>query len=507
MLAVDVWGHVHPSGVFLNLDLVAPIVLVAAAGLTRRSRDSALLLLAATAMATVASPAVHVLAHRSVTGHMVQHLVILLVAAPLVGVVAARAPGRGRRLPIVRHAAGMLGASTAPLVTGAIHASVVLLWHVPGPYDGAVASWWVHGLEHLTLLVSGAWWWAAVAHHAIRRAVPAAVVSLFGVATVGAAMGVFMMFAPEALYSHGGVEDQQTAGALMAGGTGFVYGGTALVLATIALNRLSAPRPPRVPAARLVIERRAGTRGAVLLVPVGLTVLASGALLALTDARSSAEPGASAVALSSTEEVGRELYRRDCASCHGADGSGSFRGTPLTEVGTASVSYVLTTGRMPITDPGEPVRRSEPAYNGEEIEALVAYTATLVDGPPPPALDLEAADAASGGVHYRLQCAACHGAEGIGGALALEGFAPSVLHSTPGEVANAMVAGPGAMPTFAATFDEDDMADIAAYVSVLQERPGTGISVPGGRVGEGLVAWVVAMGALVVGARWLGGRV
>ena len=516
------WAHVHPSATFLNLDLIGPVLLVAAAALLRRRRDVLLLLAAAAALAVAALPPVHDAAHRSVTGHMGQHLILLVVAAPLIGIVAADAPGRFRGSGTVRRVAGAaVGQSFAPLVAGGVHASVVLAWHVPGAYDAAVDSALLHGLEHATMLGTGAWWWASVVHHARRRAVAAGIVSLFGVASAGAGLGVLMMFAPDALYAQGGVEDQQVAGALMAGGTGFVYGGTALLLVTSAIARLATPSPARIPPrAAVAVQESAMSRGSAVLGPVLATMAATAvALLVLpgsesADAQAPPPDDADVVDADAVDEagdddleaIGQNLYRRDCASCHGPDGGGSFRGTALREVGTASVSYYLTTGRMPIADPDEPINRSEPAYSPEEIEAIIAYLDTLIDGPPPPDIGTATADVARGGEIYRLQCAACHGAEGIGGAMAIEGFAPSVLSARADEVANAMVAGPGVMPTFSTGYDTDDLASVAAYVEVLQDRPGTGLSVPGGRVGEGLVAWVVAMSILVAGARWIGGR-
>jgi ubiquinol-cytochrome c reductase cytochrome c subunit len=162
---------------------------------------------------------------------------------------------------------------------------------------------------------------------------------------------------------------------------------------------------------------------------------------------------------------------------------------------------------MPIPHPDATVRRQAPAYTPDQIDAIVDYTATFVDGPEIPSLDPAAADLARGGVHYRLHCAACHSATGIGGAQAFGREAPPVLDSTVAETAAAIVAGPGGMPAFRATFTDDEIAGVAAYVQLLQDPPTTGIAIPGGRVGEGLVAWLVGIGALMVAISWIGRRV
>lgn len=176
----------------------------------------------------------------------------------------------------------------------------------------------------------------------------------------------------------------------------------------------------------------------------------------------------------------------------------------LTDVGTASITYALETGRMPIDRPDSTIRRGEPAYDGQEIRDLVTFLEPLTSGPEARTPDLGEARVARGGEHYRLNCAACHGAEGIGGALTTEDVTPSLQHASSDDVANAVVAGPGAMPSFDASFDEQALADTAAYVEHLRDPGGPGVAVPGGRVGEGLVAWVVGLGILVLGARWLG---
>lgn len=499
-------GHVHPSAPFLNLDVVFPLALLVLASRTRRSRDLVLMVVAAVALLATAVPPIHTAALSSVTGHMVQHLIILLVAAPLLGLVAAGAPTRLRSRPIVSALArAAVLPPWSPVTAGVVHAVVLAAWHLPGPYDAAVANAWIHSAEHITLLGSGVWWWAAVAHHTARRAALPSLVSLFVTATAGAGMGVLMMFAPTPLYGQGGVADQQTAGALMAGGMGLVLGGTALWLGTRAMERLAEPRPARIS----VAARPAADDGWISAVAV-LGCLAGAVLgvVLLGPARSEAQvdDGDAVEAPSDQMALGRELYGRDCASCHGADGTGSFRGTSLAEVGTAGVVYVLETGRMPIPHPDAAIRRSEPAYDQESIDALVAHLDTLIDGPAAVDPDVEAASVARGGEHYRLHCAACHGAEGIGGALAFEDITPSVLHAGPRDVANAVTVGPGGMPSFAGSFDDSDLADIAAYVGHLHDPPGPGIALPGGRVTEGLVAWIAGVGALVLAARWLGGR-
>lgn len=540
------WLVAHASPGAFPVDLAAPVLLAALVISTRGGRGQAGVVAAVLALTVAAVPPVQGLADRSVTGHMVQHLLVVVVAAPCLGVGLARGVGNLRRHDVVR--LGMIAVVHpwwAPMAAGGLHLAALVAWHVPVAYDGAVSFWPLHGFEHLTLLATGAWWWAGVAHHGHRRTGAGAVASLLVVATGGAVLGVVMMFAPGPLYVQGGVGDQQVAGALMAGVPAVLFGATALVSLARVVDRLGSPTPTRVPdAARRRVAparasagtgaetvRRAGARsdagrlgamrhlGIVLAVTGGLS---AALVLARVAAGSPDAEGEGAAALTGTPNAhlaqepatptgddgdpGRDLYRRDCASCHGPEGAGSFRGGTLKGVGAAGVEYVLSTGRMPIADPGDQIRRSEPAYEREEIDAIVAYVATMVDGPEVPAVDTAGADAARGGEHYRLHCAACHSATGIGGALTADAYAPSVLSSEPTEVATAVISGPGTMPQFGTSFDDDDLADIAAYVELLQDPPTRGLAIPGGRVGEGLVAWVVGVGALAVALRSIGRR-
>jgi ubiquinol-cytochrome c reductase cytochrome c subunit len=244
-------------------------------------------------------------------------------------------------------------------------------------------------------------------------------------------------------------------------------------------------------------------------VPAALLLAAGFALLgpelrsgATTDA--AAHGGAEDDALDAVTR-GAALYRRDCASCHGVSGEGTPRGTAIADRGTSSVYYALATGRMPIAEPASRIERRESHYTDDEIDEIVAYTATFVDGPAEPQLERGAA-LSTGGELYRLHCAACHGATGIGGAQAFSREAPSVLHASERDVAAAVVAGPGGMPSFRTALDDAEIAAVADYVGYLQHPVRRGAAIPGGRVGEGLIAWLVGVIALLACATWAAGR-
>ena len=96
---------------------------------------------------------------------------------------------------------------------------------------------------------------------------------------------------------------------------------------------------------------------------------------------------------------GRELYLTGCSSCHGPDGegvetSGGTRGPSLVDAGEAGAYYYLSTGRMPLASSEEQPTRKEPAYTPDEIDALVAYVASLGHGPALPNVDVAQGDLA-----------------------------------------------------------------------------------------------------------------
>ncbi|MBW3547288.1 MAG: c-type cytochrome [Actinobacteria bacterium] len=206
--------------------------------------------------------------------------------------------------------------------------------------------------------------------------------------------------------------------------------------------------------------------------------------------------------------AGEHLYRRDCASCHGPAGEGTYRGVPLTDVGEASAHFYLSTGRMPIDDPYDEIRRRDPAYGEAEIGALVEFVGSLGSGPPVPDV-ADDGDVAAGGSLYRLHCAQCHGSTGVGVALAAGVTAPSVLHSTPTQVAEALIVGPGAMPVFTpAVLGDDETRAVVAYVDALQsglDRGGHAMA-RSGRMDETLAAWGVGVLVMLVLARTIARR-
>jgi ubiquinol-cytochrome c reductase cytochrome c subunit len=257
-----------------------------------------------------------------------------------------------------------------------------------------------------------------------------------------------------------------------------------------------------------------------LLARVAAVLVALGAIGAVYAALAPAQPTASA-SDNAAVEAGRVLYLQGCASCHGLDGQGSNgsnsqgvdQGPSLVGVGPAAVDFQVATGRMPLKYHGEQAEAHRQQYSEQQIEDMAAYVGTLGPGPAIPADSLLAQAAQSnvavGGALFRTNCAQCHNFSGSGGALTYGKYAPSLSGATPKQIYEAMLTGPENMPVFG---DQEitpaQKLAIIDYVSTLKAQADPG-GVDLGRVGpvsEGLIAWVVGIGVLVLTVIWIGSR-
>ena len=133
--------------------------------------------------------------------------------------------------------------------------------------------------------------------------------------------------------------------------------------------------------------------------------------------------------------------------------------------------------------------------------------ASLGEGPPVPEVDPSKGDLAHGGVLFRAECAACHSAAGIGGALSYGGSAPSLHSAEPRQIAAAIRVGPGNMPAFGPeTFDQHEVDALVRYVQFLQDAPNPGGARLGGAgpIPEGFVGWLFGIGLLIAVTVWIG---
>jgi ubiquinol-cytochrome c reductase cytochrome c subunit len=243
------------------------------------------------------------------------------------------------------------------------------------------------------------------------------------------------------------------------------------------------------------VRQSSGMLAAPTFRPVARTRASAAAGVHATDAR----PG------------GAARFAEGCSSCHGLDARGvARRGPSLRGVGAAAIDFYLSTGRMPLADPGiEPVR-SQPRYDRSERSQIATYLRSLdASGPPIPVVDVAGGDVARGRQLFASSCAGCHQIAAKGG-VDPEITAPALDAATPTQIAEAIRIGPYLMPRFGPrTLDARDVDSIVRYVTTYERHPtnrgGWGI----GNIGpipEGLVAWLLAAGSLVLVARLIGTR-
>jgi len=216
---------------------------------------------------------------------------------------------------------------------------------------------------------------------------------------------------------------------------------------------------------------------------------------------------------------GRELFLIGCASCHGANGQGIIQadgreyGPSLIGVGAAAAYFQVGTGRMPLAQNSQQAPEKDPVYDEAEIEALSAFVASLGPGPAIPGpeyydiSEVSDEDLARGGEFFRTNCTACHNSVGAGGALGGGRYAPSLEGVEGSFFAAALLIGPQQMPVFSdEVISPEDKRNIYAYLRTVQAQPDNGGFDLGavGPVSEGLLAWVLGIGALVGFAAWIG---
>ena len=269
------------------------------------------------------------------------------------------------------------------------------------------------------------------------------------------------------------------------------------------------------PLGRLSRYRRGPVAG-LLVVLLGL-LLTGGLYAAFSPASAHQDDSAAQI------KQGRELFLVGCSFCHGDNGQGiktldgNQLGPPLVGVGAAAVDFQVGTGRMPASQPGPQIpQKDRPVYTPDEIAALAAYVASLGPGPaiPNPSdyslaglSDEQRQEAITrGGEIFLTNCTACHNFEGSGGAMPKGGFAPKIRGVDPKYIFEAMLTGPQAMDNFSnGNLSVDEKRDIIAYLQSLQDNPDYGGFGMGGigPVSEGLFAWLVGIGSLVLVATWI----
>jgi putative membrane protein len=192
--------------------------------------------------------------------HMTQHMLLVVVAAPLLllgdietavlwslPLSARRGLGRWWRHARLRALWRVL---RLPLVAWTLHIGALWLWHLPSFYDAALRSEALHVVEHASFFLTALLFWYPIVEprRSRRVAVGVATLYLFAAGLQCTLLGAFITFARHPWYAaHYGttaawglspLEDQQLAGMIMWIPAGFVY---LVALLPLVLPLLRAP--------------------------------------------------------------------------------------------------------------------------------------------------------------------------------------------------------------------------------------------------------------------------
>jgi ubiquinol-cytochrome c reductase cytochrome c subunit len=231
-----------------------------------------------------------------------------------------------------------------------------------------------------------------------------------------------------------------------------------------------------------------------------------GAFAVFASSSGAADSSASA----SDVSAGKQIFNVSCITCHGANLEGvTGRGPSLIGVGSASVDFQVSTGRMPAAGQGSENYRKTAKFTQAQIDQIAAYVQSIGGGPVLPAGNLADGNVSDGGELFRLNCASCHGTTGGGAPLSAGAQAPGLHDATVDQIYAAMVSGPENMPVFNDNqLTVEQKKDIVSYVKLLQDSKdpgGNGIDRIG-PVSEGIVLWVIGIGVLVIAILWIGAK-
>jgi len=273
------------------------------------------------------------LAEELFAAHMTQHVLLAIVAPPLlvlgapqlatIWAIPPAARARTARFFNRARKHAWWRTLTAAPTAALLNAAVLWAWHVPGPYETALVHPAVHALEHATLLGAGVLLWWSILHgrRSRRASYGIGIGTLFFTMLHGTALGALIALSRHPWYplqSHGAaawgltpLADQQMAGLIMWVVAGFLelIAASTLFLAWMHVSASSTRRSVAAAAAALTFT-------------------------ACARAEQSPVPGGSV-------ERGRQsLAAMGCGSCHtiaGVSGAHGLVGPPLTGIASRSI--------------------------------------------------------------------------------------------------------------------------------------------------------------------------
>jgi cytochrome c oxidase assembly factor CtaG len=202
------------------------------------------------------------------SAHMVQHLLLMLVAAPLF--VVGRFPlALMWALPAPWTSKIWNGWRwkqvwkflTRPVTACLLHAAVIWFWHMPQPYEASLRNEWLHFLEHLSFFLTAFLFWQVFADLTdnLRAGSHAkfgvGIFYVFAIMLASGFLGVLITFSPyvwypihiheTTIYGLTALQDQQLAGTIMWVPAGVIYVAAAIGVLSRWLFTMEAAENPQ----------------------------------------------------------------------------------------------------------------------------------------------------------------------------------------------------------------------------------------------------------------------
>jgi len=204
------------------------------------------------AMASALVSPLHWLGERLFTAHMIEHGILMILAAPLLalsrpmGGIAWGLPAR------LRPAFGSLTRSvsrsrawlflTDPFIAAVLHGAAIWAWHMPFLYNLVLENVTMHRLQHLSFFLTALlFWWALLQARPRQRSYGIAVFVLFATMLHTGILGILLTLSRQVWYPSQAafaaewgltpLEDQQLAGLVMWVPMGLIYTAAALLIA------------------------------------------------------------------------------------------------------------------------------------------------------------------------------------------------------------------------------------------------------------------------------------
>ena len=136
------------------------------------------------------------------TMHMLQHMLLMLVAAALFALsVPPGLIGWAYSRPGVRR---VLRAIWSPVPAFVLFNGVLLAWHLPAAYDATLRTPWVHAAEHVSFVVTGVIFWGVIVSPApalVRAPLGMRFALLIGADILNFVLGFVLTFAGHPFYT------------------------------------------------------------------------------------------------------------------------------------------------------------------------------------------------------------------------------------------------------------------------------------------------------------------